>query len=129
MATLTTMTLNDALSSQELLKSSVRHDNSRAPWFVVIRGRARGPMTLARVVDLATRGHLTRRTYAWRQGMAKWQPLSFFPGLIRILGPERPKTEPVIYSSTARTAQVVASDSGSTRHRHGDTTLTGAPSS
>ena len=120
------MTLKEALSSQELRKSPVSHDNSRAPWYVVVRGRARGPMTLARVVDLATRGHLTRRTYAWRQGMAKWQPLSFFPGLMRILGPERPKTEPAIYASTAR---IAPARSGSAGHRPGDTTLTGAPSS
>ena len=123
------MTLKEALGSQELLKGSVDSDHSQAPWYVVIRGRARGPMTLARVVDLATRGHLTRRTYAWRQGMAKWQPLSFFPGLMRILGPERPKTEPAIYASTARTALSATASSDFTGHRPENTTLTGAASS
>ena len=45
---------------------------SEAEWFVAIRGRQHGPMTLSSVLSLFQDGTVTTATYAWREGMGSW---------------------------------------------------------
>ncbi|MDP6942771.1 MAG: GYF domain-containing protein, partial [Myxococcota bacterium] len=71
---------------------------SEAEWFVAIRGRQHGPMSLAALVTLAQDGTVSATNYAWRNGMAEWlkvRDIKELDGLLRVAtAPPVPPPQP-----------------------------------
>ncbi len=54
-------------------------------WFVGVNGVPLGPIPVGDLRELATAGHIDRRSLVWREGQAEWRPLGKFPQLARVL--------------------------------------------
>jgi len=79
---------------------------TEAEWFVAIRGRQHGPMSLAALVTLAQDETVGQDNYAWRPGMEEWLKVRHIDELNQLLSvaaappipaaaePEPPEPEP-----------------------------------
>jgi outer membrane biosynthesis protein TonB len=54
-------------------------------WFVGVNGVPLGPIPVADLRELASAGHIDRKSLVWREGQAEWRPLGKFPFLARVL--------------------------------------------
>jgi hypothetical protein len=54
-------------------------------WFVGVNGVPLGPIPVADLRELASAGHIDRKSLVWREGQAEWRPLGKFPFLARLL--------------------------------------------
>jgi hypothetical protein len=61
-------------------------------WFVIIRGRQRGPY---RAFQLEALEGITPDTLAWREGMKEWKPIRDIPELSFLFEEPAPKEPPV----------------------------------
>jgi hypothetical protein len=54
-------------------------------WFVGVNGVPLGPIPVGDLRELASAGHIDRKSLVWREGQAEWRPLGKFPFLARVL--------------------------------------------
>jgi len=63
----------------------VAEDGPQDGWFVGVNGVPLGPIPVGDLRELASAGHIDRKSLVWREGQAEWRPLGKFPFLARIL--------------------------------------------
>jgi predicted Zn finger-like uncharacterized protein len=56
-------------------------------WYLLLGEEQVGPMTVADVEALVRRGDANGDTYAWREGLADWQPVREISALAALVGP------------------------------------------
>lgn len=65
--------------------ASVVEDGPQDGWFVGVNGVPLGPIPVGDLRELASAGHIDRKSLVWREGQAEWRPLAKFPFLARML--------------------------------------------
>ena len=75
-------------------------------WFVGVNGVPLGPIPIGDLRELATAGHIDRRSLVWREGQGEWRPLGKFPQLARLLddSPSSQSSPPLEAEGTAAPA-------------------------
>jgi predicted Zn finger-like uncharacterized protein len=90
---------------------AVVEDGPQDGWFVGVNGVPLGPIPVGDLRELASAGHIDRKSLVWREGQAEWRPLGKFPFLARILDDGGA-------SSALRPASPEPAESGSTTARN-----------